>query len=647
MGPGGSQEIIMEPMLQSSYLCCTFLAMVAGIVVGCTRIPEQPPNIVWIVAEDIGPAWGAYGDAFATTPNIDRLASEGLVFRNAFANAPICAPARSTLVTGIYATSLGTEHLRSEIPRTPGVGTVPEYLKEAGYWVTSTRKTDYNFSPEGIWDDWPSDDAPWRTRPEGAPFFSMLNYAMTHEGPSNMQDRYEAAIAGLPEEMLHDPAGVKVPPYYPDTPEIRRLWAQIYDLITVFDAKVGDIIGRLAEDGLLDDTIVMVFSDHGFGMPRYKRWLTDSGMRIPFVMRVPERYRHLAAPAPGSDVKDLVSIVDFGPTTLSLAGVPIPEHMQGQAFLGPQAAAPREYVLGYRGRADDMYEISRAIHGGRYIYVRHYMPHYPYIQRGRIFGDQKSSLKELRRLHRAGELPPEAERMWHPKPPEELYDLEADPGELHNLAGSPEHRQIQERMHAQLREVLVATRDAGLLIEPEMMIRSEGSSPYAMAREEGRYDVARVLEAAELAGTDNLAVIRGYLLDEDSAVRFWAAEALIGLGEKAAEAKADLLAALEDPAPAVAIAAAEALCGLGECAAALPALEKRALDDRPTTALFAARTIQMIGRQGCPLTPVMRKVIERNRDPEGKSSHGYRDFNYAAFTGWALEEALINCGEKP
>jgi len=611
----------------------------------CSDQPDRPPNIIWINAEDISPAWGAYGVPEADTPNLDRLAAEGVLYRNAFANAPICAPARSTLITGMYAPSLGTEHLRSEIPRTPGIETVPELLKSAGYYVTSGGKTDFNFTPEGIFDLRENTDAPWRGAAEDQPFFSIITFGGTHEGPSNRPDRYDRVVADLPSDRFHDPAKVTVPPYYPDTPEFRRQWARVHDLITVFDIEVGAIIERLRADGVLDDTVVLVFGDHGFGMPRYKRWLTDSGMRVPLIAHVPEKYQHLSPQSPGQENTNLVSFVDFAPSTLNLAGVPVPDNMQGRPFLGPDLPPPADYVFGYRGRADDMYEVSRAVHTGDFIYVRHFMPYLPYIQRGRIFGDDKTSMRELRRLHLAGELPAESEKMWSPKPIEELYDLRADPQELNNLAADPEHVDRIAAFREQLHDKLVRTRDVGISFEPEMMIRSEGSSPYEMAQDPARYDVEAVVSAAELVGTTGLTAILPKLADEDSIVRFWAGQALLHLGPSAASAKPQLREALGDPAPAVAITAAHALCALDDCARALPVLEEWLNDPRPTTALYAARTIQLTGPAACSLAPQMQQAITARRDSSTNS--GYVDFNYNAFTGWALEEALKECGLEP
>ena len=423
-------------------LCLVGVAVVLGCA-GATPeipVPDEPPNILWIVTEDISPALGCYGDGFATTPNLDRLARESILYRNAFATAPICSPSRSCLITGLYATALGTQHLRCEVRLPSSLKPFPHYLRGRGYFCTNRNKTDYNFDPAGIWDHRSSSTTPWREAKAGRPFFSMINFGTTHEGPTNFEDRYRRSTKDLPPKLRHDPAKAIVPPFYPDTPEIRKIFARLADLITAMDREVGDVLARLKEDGLDEDTIVFFFSDHGHGLPRYKRWLNDSGLRVPLIVRVPKKYRGLVEDGPGEATDRMVSFVDFAPTVMSLAGLQVPGHMQGVPFMGRWAGPPRRYVYGARSRADDMFECSRAVHDGRYIYVRHFLPHLPYIQPGFIYGDQKRSYRELRRLHREGRLEGPAAALWAPrKPLEELYDLREDPHELTNLAGSSAH----------------------------------------------------------------------------------------------------------------------------------------------------------------------------------------------------------------
>ena len=261
------------------------------LLCGCqTAQQETRPNIVWINAEDISPALGCYGDSLALTPHLDALAQRSVLFRQALAVAPICSPSRSTLATGIYPTTLGTEHLRSETPIPGFIQALPEHFREEGYFTSLYGKTDYNFEPEGLWEYWEPDEAPWRQRRTGQPFLSVFTFNFTHEGRGNSQEKYEEVADNMPASTRHRAADMPVPPYYPDTEEARSLWARYYDLVTAFDQKVGQMLQHLEDDGLLDDTIIFVYSDHGFGLPRYKRWLYDTGLRVPLIVYIPEKY---------------------------------------------------------------------------------------------------------------------------------------------------------------------------------------------------------------------------------------------------------------------------------------------------------------------------------------------------------------------
>ena len=305
-----------------------------------------PPNVLWIVAEDHGPHHGSYGDAYAVTPNLDRLAAEGARFTRAFAVTPVCAPARSGIITGMYPTSIGSHHMRSTAVPPPHVKGFTERLRAAGYFTTNNAKTDYNFSPWlptetrravreaplGLWDQ-NGEHAHWRNRAPGQPFFSVFNLGASHEGQVRMpDDRFAERTARLAPKARHDPASAPLPPYYPDTPEVRRDIARYYDLVTVMDAAAGEILAALEADGLADDTVVFFYGDHGWGLPRGKRWVYDSGLRVPLLVRWPGRIE------PGTVRSDLVSFIDFAPTLLSLAGVAVPAHMQGRVFLGDDAA---------------------------------------------------------------------------------------------------------------------------------------------------------------------------------------------------------------------------------------------------------------------------------------------------------------------
>lgn len=602
---------------------------------------SDPPNILWITCEDIGPTLGCYGDQFAHTPNIDQLAEKSLVYENAFASAPICAPARSTLISGIYSTSLGTQHLRSQIPVPGSLQILPEYMDEYGYYTTNNSKTDYNFDPSGRWDE-NGPDAHWRNRPRHTAFFSVFNFGITHEGHANSSDESDLEQLAL----RHDPENLPLPPYYPDTPEMRNIWARQYDLISVMDKQVGALLNQLEEDGLTDNTIIFFFSDHGVGLPRYKRWMYNSGIHVPLIIHIPAKYRPMTRSFPHEQRDELVSFVDFAPTVLNLCDIRVPGTMEGRVFLGPERSKKRKYINAARSRADDIYDVSRAIRSDRFIYIRNYMPHRPYIRKAIIFSDRKRSFEELWRVKSLGQLPDPAEDMFEPKPSEELYDLKRDPHELNNLIDSPEHQQILNQMQDALHDWILDTRDTGFLHEAEMMIRSQGSNPYEMAHDPSLYNLPEILRAAEMVGDKSIPVreLDRKLQDSDSGVRFWIAQALLARFHEAREILPSIINALNDDSPSVQNVAAEILCRLDQCNEALPILASNLQDtERPWVVLDTASTLREIGPKASPLIPEMQSVLKQN---SGDVWDRYQNWYYPMFIGLALDQALLNCGEQ-
>jgi len=524
------------------------------------RASQPPrPNILWITAEDIGPHLGACGDPYSVTPNLDRLAARGTIYMNAWSNAPVCAPARTAIISGMDPCALGAQHMRSLVPMPAGIRMFPAYLREAGYYCTNNVKEDYNLvKPEGTWDE-SSNKAHYRNRGRNQPFFSVFNFTITHE----------SQIRRRPHTLVHDPAKARIPAYHPDTPEVRHDWAQYYDNITAMDEQAGRLLAEIEKDGLLDDTIIFFFGDHGSGMPRSKRWPYNSGLNVCVVASIPPKFRHLAAPGyrQGEKSGRLISFVDLAPTMLSLAGIRPLEHFHGKAFLGPFAAPPHRLLYGFRGRMDERLDCVRSVRDERFVYVRNYMSH-------KIYGQYLAYMWETpttqvwERLYKEGKLNAAQRRFWEPKPPEELYDLRSDPDEVDNLAGSPAHQEILSRLRAEHRRYALSIRDVGLLAESEMHARAGGASPYDMGKDKGRFDAERILDAAWLASglepraTERLAKM---LDDADSGVRYWAAMGLLMRGEKAAGLhRAALASRLTDGSAAVRIAAAEALGRFGD-----------------------------------------------------------------------------------
>ena len=445
----------------------------AGLLTPAWGRGAQRPNILWISCEDISPDLGCYGDAYATSPNIDVLAAEGARYTRCFSVSGVCAPSRSAIITGMYPTTIGTMHMRSRAVPPPEVKCFPEYLRAAGYYCSNNSKTDYQFEPPfTAWDE-SSRKAHWRKRAKDQPFFAVFNLAVSHESSIRMPDRRrERGGDRVPPEMRHDPEKAELPPYYPDTPVVRKDWATYHDNITAMDMQVAGILRQLEDDGLTGDTIVFFWGDHGRGLPRAKRWIYDSGIHVPLVIRWP------GVLEPGSTVDDLVSFIDFGPTVLSLAGVAVPSHMQGRPFLGEQKAPAREYIYAARDRMDEAYDLIRAVRDKRYKYLRNYMPEVTYAQHINYM-DEMPAMKEWRRLHAEGKLEgPRKIFFSETKPVEELYDTVSDPHEVNNLAGSPEHRNVLARLRAEHERWRKRTTDLGLIPEPELMERMRPGGKY-------------------------------------------------------------------------------------------------------------------------------------------------------------------------
>jgi len=465
----------------SGSVAAMFLPRISLAADGASQAPR--PNILWVSCEDISPDLGCYGDSYAVSPNIDKLAAQGVRYDNVYSHSGVCAPTRSGIITGMYPTTIGTCPMRCKGVPPAYVKCFSEYLRAAGYYCTNNSKTDYQFDPPpSAWDQ-SSRKAHWHGRAEGQPFFAVFNFTTSHE--SKIRDRSKSMLkrlASLKPDERHDPSKAVLPPYYPDTPAVRRDWAQYYDIITLMDKQVGEILKQLEDEGLADNTIVWFWGDHGRGLPRGKRWIYDSGLRIPLIIRVPGKLRKLAMPGNPDAVEadtvnnDLVAFIDFAPTMLSLTGIKIPEYIQGRAFLGSQKAKPREYIFAARDRMDEAYDLIRAVRDKRYKYIRNYMWH---LTRGQDieYMNQMPTMQEMRRLNAEGKLKgPQKQYFEETKPVEELYDTLNDPHEVENLADNPKYKSVLERMRRVHKEWVKETGDVGLIPEPEFdeMKRPDG-----------------------------------------------------------------------------------------------------------------------------------------------------------------------------
>lgn len=520
---------------------------------------SQHPNILWITSEDHGPEMGCYGDSFATTPHVDALAKKGMLFKLGWSCAPVCAPARTTIITGMYPPSIGGQHMRSMVELPDKIQFYPTFLRKQGYYCTNNSKTDYNVTQTTTGWNESSNRAHYRKRERGQPFFAIFNSTVSHE----------SKIRRRPHEKVHDPAKVRVPAYHPDNAETRQDWAQYYDIVTQADALAGQRLEELDRAGLTDDTIVFYYGDHGSGMARSKRWPYNSGLSIPIVVYFPEKWKHLA-PAEyqaGGQSDRLVNFVDLAPTLLSLAGVKPPSWMQGHAFAGKHQVAKPKYMFGFRDRMDERYDFIRTVTDGRYHYIRNYNPHFIYGQFVQ-YNFVTPSTSAWKRDFDAGKLNASQSQFWKLKPAEELYDLQADPDEVHNLVGSDQHQQILEELRGAVAQWCKEIRDVGFLPEGEIHSRSQGMTPYEMARNDELYPFDKIYAAADLAtrrDMKDLGQVRKLLQDSDSAVRYWGAIGILNRGRAAVQAASrELTRALEDDSPYVVVAAAYALGKYGD-----------------------------------------------------------------------------------
>lgn len=586
-----------------------------SLILCATSVAADKPNILWLTSEDHGPEMGCYGDANARTPNIDALAAKGMLFKRAWSVAPVCAPARSVIISGLYTSSSGGQHMRSMVPLPDSVRLYPQYLRDAGYYCTNNSKEDFNVQkPKQLWNA-SSGTAHWRNRPQGQPFFAIFNSTKSHE----------SQIRTRPHKQVADPAKMRVPAYHPDTPEVRQDWAQYYDKVSEADEDAGKQLKEIEAAGLAADTIVFYYGDHGSGMPRSKRWPCNSGLHVPMVVFFPEKWKHLAPKEyqPGGKSDRMVSFVDLAPTLLSIVGIEPPAWMQGHAFAGSFQTSPQLFLFGERGRMDERMDLVRSITDGRYVYLRNYFPHVSQGQRV-AYQFETPTTRVWRSQFDEGKTNDAQSIFWRvPKPPEELYDLQQDRDEVRNLASHSEHQETLERLRSAQRKHLVSIRDVCFLPESELHSRTVGSTPYELARNDAKYPMDRIVAAAELASNLDPAALpelKKLLNDSDSAVRWWASLGHLMRGQAAVAANQESLQnALQDEASPVRIVAAQALGMFGDdatTAIALNVLRDLSSPQRNgvLVSMSALAAIEALGDRANSLHPFVLKL-----DPNGDS----------------------------
>ncbi len=580
---------------------------------GADSVKPDRPNILWLVSEDNNPFLGCYGDKLAHTPTLDRLASEGVLYEHCFAQ-PVCAPSRFALITGMFAATAGpAEHMRAQGKIPADLKGFPALLREAGYFTSNAAKTDYN-SPISIKEAWTEagKQAHWKKRGDPTqPFFSVFNHEVTHE--SCLFPEKELPLTLPPT----DPAKIRIPPYQPDTPEIRADWARYYDYMALLDGQIAAKLKDIEVAGQAENTIVFYYGDNGGILPRSKRCLQQSGTHVPLIVYYPPKWRHLAPAAPGSRIKEPVSFVDFAPTVLSLAGVKIPDYMQGRAFAGAAKAEPNQYVFCTRDRMDERYDMMRSVVDERWLYIHNFRPDLPYVQR-LDYMFKARGYQSWERMASEGKLTPATAQFWGTKPTEELYDMASDPDSVKNLASDPKHHETLARMRAALKQHTIVINDNGFMPEGSEL---EG---YEASRKAGAYPIERIFDFAVLASErdpKNVPQLIEALGDSHEAVRWWATQGCTMLGVKAAHAEAALLGRLEDNSGAVQVAAAEALARIGKLEVALPILERWLQNqEAPFFGLQAANVLDRLGDSAKSALPTVKKILASLKPEEGANS---------------------------
>lgn len=495
------------------------------------------PNVVWIVSEDNSIHYmDLFFEGGAKTPHIEALAKNGLTFRRAYSNAAVCSVARTTLATGCLGPRIGTQfHRRYKTSTLQGQKLFTAYLRDAGYYTSNNSKQDYNASPsKDAWDE-SSNKASWRKRSDKSqPFFHMQSHAESHEGRLHFRENVFAN-----EKTKHDPTKVKLADYFPDTKLFRYTHAYYKDRMHVIDDIVGDTVAKLKEDGVLEDTFVFYFGDHGGVLPRGKGYIYESGLHVPLVVRIPENFKQLVDLERGSSVDGSVSFVDFGPTVLKLARAKVPPQMDGVPFLGSGISMAdvnkRDESFGYADRFDEKYDFLRSLHKGKYQYIRCYQPFLPDgLQNNYRY--RMMAYEEWRQLFKAGKLNANQRQFFEAKPVELLFDTEADPHEVNNLASSPEHQAILKDMRGRLQKQMKALPD--LSFYPESHLVKYALDDAVAFGQKHKEHIPAMIDTADLAllpFREAKPKLEAALSSQSSMQRYWGAMVCSSFGKQAAE----------------------------------------------------------------------------------------------------------------
>jgi len=537
------------------------------LIIANSAIAQPKPNILWITIEDTSPQFiGCYGNANARTPIIDKLAVEGIRFTNAFSTGTVCSPSRTAIITGVKTYKSGTGNHRSKYPVPEFIKGFPYYLQQLGYYTTNNVKTDYNVANEKeyIAETWneSSNKAGWWNRKTGQPFFAVFNYNESHQSRT-MTETYNWYVENvynqlLPDQQIGD-SHFEMPPFYRDSPEMRKQFARVYNSIKLTDNKIGELLARLEKDKLKDSTIIFFYADHGEGMPRGKTNGINYGYRVPFIIWFPEMYKHLSPWGKAGIVSDeLIDFTDLAPTLISLAGGEISKHLEGRPMLGKKRSKPLEYLVLSSDRSDNGIEMVRTVADGRFVYSRNFMPfinearYIRYMEIGEIKQQMRKDLAE-------NKLNPLQKSLFEPRPAEFLFDIENDLWETVNLVENPDYKPVLEKMRNLLKEEVLRSRDVMFLPEYEIASLSKNTTAFEFRLDKTKYALEEIYEAASLSGfrgKDVAAKQINFLKSSDSIVRYWA---ILGLrSQSQVDLKSfsnEIINAMNDNYPPVAVSA--------------------------------------------------------------------------------------------
>ena len=539
----------------------------------CSVKSQEKPNVLWITCEDISPYLGSYGFEQALTPNLDKLAEQGIRFTHAFANAPVCGVARTTLLTGMYAPTTGTHNFRTNTQLPESIPAYPKILRKAGYYCTNNYKKDYNSSyqtDKSLWDE-SSKKAHYKNRKEGEPFFSVFNITTTHESQLAVDEIKDYVANGdIPKTPRINPSAIKLPPYHPDVPEIREDWARFHDLITLMDRKVGEFLQELKDNNLEDNTIVFFYSDHGGMLSRSKRYLYNVGTQVPFIVYVPEKWRQLIAYEPGSTEDGFVSFVDFPKTLLSLVNCEVPAEMQGKVFLGKDKETKPEYVYFYRDRMSERYDFNRAVTDGEYYFIQNFVPHRPRGRSTRYGYTVQQNWRANEKSFEIGNSNAVQSQFYQPKQTVELFNTEIDPWHITNIAEEKESTEKIVELSEELDRWMLEIRDIGLIPEPMFHDLVGEGKKYATIYEYAQsddYEIERILPIAKLAAQGNIEDKKDFLTfikDSNPIVRYWGAYGLFRIAQVDKAIQKELILLIEsDKIPVNRLLAGQALAMSG------------------------------------------------------------------------------------